>query len=80
MNYEYNQLEPNCKYFKIFINNLLHLSIKKKDLISIRSWFISPEKDPDPYFIEITYKTTKVICQYDNKEKWQSILNLLNII
>ena len=79
MNYSYHH-EPFEKRFQIFINNLLHLSINIEELVNIRSWYISPEKDPDPYFIELTFKTTKVVCQYDTKEKWQSILNLLNII
>jgi len=70
----------DVNYFKIDINGVLHLSINKKELINIRSWYVSEKIDPDPYFIELTYKTNKVICQYDSRIKWETILYLLSKI
>lgn len=66
------------KIISIYINKILHLRIVKEELISIRSFYISKEKDPDPYFIELIYKSNKVTCQYDTKEKWLSILTLID--
>lgn len=63
---------------RIYINDVLHLLIRKDELVNVRSYYISADKNPDPFFIELTYRTTKVICQYDNREKWMQILNLLN--
>lgn len=70
--------EDTEKSIRIYINHVLHLLIRKEELVNIRSWYISADKDPDPYFIELTYKTTKVICQYDNRDKWITILESIN--
>lgn len=77
---EYNISIIDNYHAKVYINKLLHLYINLKELVNIRSWYISEEKDDDPFFIEITYKTTKVVCQYNKKEKWIAILNLLKQI
>lgn len=62
---------------EIYINNILHLRILMSKLVCIRSWYISEEKDPDPYFIELTFENTKVLLQYDSFEKGFEILKLL---
>ena len=63
----------------IYINSIVHLVINTTELVNVRSWYISADKDPDPYFIELTYKTTKVICQYDTLEKWKGVLEMLKV-
>ncbi len=65
------------KQIKIFINDILHLSIMQNELISIQSWIIGYNSDRK-YCIEYTTKTQVINSEYDNIKKWKSILNLLN--
>lgn len=65
-------------YINIYINGLLHLRINKEKFVALRSFKISPDKDPDPFFIEITSDTNKIMYQYDTMLKWSTILKLLD--
>ncbi len=65
------------KQIKIFINDILHLSIKQKQLVGIQSWIMGYDADRK-YCIEYTLKTSVVLSEYDDAEKWKSILDLLN--
>lgn len=66
-------------YFKIFINNTLHLQFRIEDYLGMQSW-IYPYK-ATPYHIEFTLKSkATILCQYDNIDKWKKILELINKI
>jgi hypothetical protein len=61
---------------KIFINDVLHLMIKKDEFTGLQSWIIGDEKKT--YYIEFYLKSGDILAEYDNKEKWTKILTLLN--
>jgi len=61
-------------FVKIFINGLLHLSIKKGKTISIQTWIMN-----DYYFIEYTLEGGEtILSEYDEIDKWKSIIELIN--
>lgn len=67
----------SCKglFLKIFIDGKPHLMIKLQDLKGFQSW-INTE---DWFAIEFYMKDCVVIlCEYDNRTVWNSILELLN--
>lgn len=68
--------------FKIYFDNVLHLYVGSAP-IGIQSWVCS-DKSPEfskeglKYVIEILLPEVAIVCEYDEKEKWETILNLLN--
>lgn len=73
------------KVLKIYINDVLHICVKKVELVGIQSWLnpTTPEERSvgfggTKYVIEITTQTNCIKCEYDTKEKWESILKLLD--
>jgi hypothetical protein len=64
----------NTDDIRIFINNSLHIYILKENLLAINS-FNNAEND---YAIKIHFKTNTILLQYDNKDKWISVLGELN--
>lgn len=65
-------------YIKIYINDLLHLSIKVSEYIGIQSWIYPGSTTP--YNIEYYTKSKKILTQYDSIEKWKTILTFINSI
>ena len=65
------------KQIKIRINGLLHLSFLQEEFVGIQSWIKGYDVDRK-YFVEITTKTTTITSEYDNLDKWTSILKLLD--
>lgn len=59
----------------IFIKSLLHISVKKSDLIGVQSW-VSGYKKP-LYTIEFTLKDDVIISEYTDKIDWMAILKLI---
>lgn len=61
---------------KIFINDIIHLCLKQDEVVGFQSWV---EGDDDKkYIIEFYTKTTELFTEYDIREKWIDVLNLLN--
>jgi hypothetical protein len=59
---------------KIYINNILHLSINRNLLCGVQSW-IDVTNNISIYSIEFYFKdSTKMLCQYNEKEKWENII------
>lgn len=71
-----DETKESGKYIKIYINNILHIIINRDFFLSVRSWIY--KLDSDPYFIEINFKYGKTTYQYDTKEKWIEVLNIIN--
>ncbi len=59
---------------KIYINDILHISIPKNGNIKIQSWY----EDDSLYKIEIYCVEHLDEYWYDNKEIWKSILTELD--
>jgi len=70
------KVETNFYQLRIYIDDLLHLSIKLKDLLAIQSWGHRKDK----YIIEYNMKQTTVKSEYQNKKDWQEILKQLSLI
>jgi len=60
---------------KIYINDILHLFIADR-VTSLTSWNFENLF----YKIEIKTKHNTTLLEYDNSEKWESILNTLDIL
>lgn len=64
-------------FISIFINGLLHVQLPKSVKISVNSWIDVAEITI--WKIEfINSETGKIIvlCEYDSRDKWESILTL----
>lgn len=60
-------------YIKIYINGILHISIKLEDYQGMQSYI------DDFYFvIEFYTKTKTIICEYDSVIKWKKILKSID--
>jgi hypothetical protein len=73
-----NIMDITCKsdqrQIKLYICGSLHLFIQKKDIVGLRSWYVSTTT----YFIKITTHTSEVLLEYNNKDKWCKVLELLD--
>lgn len=53
---------------------VLHLHLQRSKLIGVHSWIMGERKQ---FFIEYTLTGGAIVCDYDSREKWQSILDQL---
>lgn len=58
---------------KIFIDDLLHLAVKRQGLIGIQSWVAGTNF----YIIEFQIGEDSIIAEYERKEVWEEILREL---
>lgn len=58
---------------KVFINGVLHLALTTYDL-QIQSW----KRSKTSYWIQFTTKTGIIECEYNSRDKWTKILELIN--
>lgn len=63
---------------KIYINGLVHISLKKSKVLGYQSW--TETKALYSYYIRFYLDGGNILATYDDKEKWQEILILLNTI
>ena len=63
-------------HLRIYINGLLHFSVILDELVGIQSWIVSQRS----YRIEYYLKSRKIICEYDSRQTWESILKGLHEI
>ncbi len=62
-------------FFKIYINDLLHLLVKRVDLLGLQ-FYINNSKS---FKIEYLFKDGTVLeSEYDSREKWVAILKELD--
>lgn len=65
-------------YLKIYINGILHLAINRQKLDNIQTWK-NDTNDQSVYYLELFYKNgTRVMAEYNNIEKFQSIIKLID--
>lgn len=62
------------KYFRVYINDLIHVALKRSTIIGVNTWTESEKQ----YFIEYTLVGGVVKCEYDSEDKWTAVLNELN--
>lgn len=69
--------KKTCKYFKIYINQTLHLSIKIDEYLGVQSWI--DENTLYRYNIEFYLKNRKsIVCEYEDRVLWESILKQID--
>lgn len=59
---------------RIRIDGIIHLSLPQSENISVQSW-LNPQRSY--YAIEYSLSETTVLCEYDNRELWSTILKKL---
>jgi hypothetical protein len=59
---------------RITINGILHLSLTRSKLLGVQSWINEREQR---FVIEYTMRGGTILCDYDSREKWASILEQL---
>lgn len=66
--------DNNYLFIRIFINGILHVAIKRDDLVGIQSW---REREGE-FWIEYGFsRGQSVKCFYDTEEKWKKVLEHL---
>lgn len=66
----------DSSYFRVFVNDILHLSFQHKKFTGIQTW-MDGEK-VIKYCIEISLENTPpILLEYDMPEKWKIIINEL---
>lgn len=58
---------------RIFINGILHLSIKIEELVGVQSY----KNEPTKYSIDYYLRTGIIKTEYDREDTWKGILLLL---
>jgi hypothetical protein len=61
---------------KIYINELIHLMLRKDKLLGFDSWIL--ENASFKYCIEFYLQGSTILLEYDTREKWEAILRLLD--
>lgn len=69
-------VEVKDNQFKIYIDDLVHLLIKKDELIGVQSWILGD--DTRIYCIEYTLKDKEILTEYNEIDKWKRILTLID--
>lgn len=65
-------------YIKIYINDILHLAIKRKELIEVQTWK-NDTNQQSVYYLECSYKNGhKVMAEYNDYEKFKKIIQLID--
>ncbi len=67
-------VKDNC--LKVYINKVLHFSIKREDIIGFQSWVEG--EDTQRFIIEFYTRYQTILVGYDDKDKWIKILNLID--
>lgn len=57
---------------KIFIDNILHLSLNQDKLLGVQAWVSS-----DKYIIQFYMNGNSIVCEYGNNKMWKKVLKLL---
>lgn len=68
--------EDTGDYWKIRIDEVLHLTISKEEFIQIRSYNNGIKSKA--YYIDITYKTIIDTATYKTRELWLEVLKVLD--
>ncbi len=63
---------------KIYLEGLLHLSLKQSELVGFQSW--KPTEADGMYCIEFYMKGNTILCEYVNEKLWCNVLGLLEYI
>ncbi len=66
--------ESDPEDIRIFINGIIHLYLRRSELVSFQSWYINK----GCCRIEIYTTSRDILLEYNSVEKWKIILNLLN--
>ncbi len=67
-------LKIDFYYIKLYVTGLLFLFIVRKDFVGFHAWMDNNGK----YSIEFVTRKKNILTELDNKEKWQSVLKLLD--
>lgn len=70
------KVEDNC--IKLYINDLIHVAIKKPDFVGYTSWIIGFQEPTRKYCIEFITKDQDILTEYNDIKKWKTILKLLD--
>ncbi len=63
-------------YIKVYINDIPHIVIPHLTTLIIKTWI-----DNDTWFnIQIIVDSTPVTFEYDDFDRWKTIVNLLNSV
>ncbi len=57
----------------ILFDDNIHLMLKRMEFVGVQSWV----EDGNKYCIEYYTKSNKILCEYEGKEKWLGVLNVL---
>ena len=76
MKNSYNIIIKNNN-LKIYINDIIFLSIKHNQLIGFQSWILG--QDIKKYCIEFYTTSGDILTEFDDYNKWKEILHLLDI-
>lgn len=70
------KIEANSKglYTKILINDLVHIAVLTSKVTGYQAWVHSESW----YCIEIYTEDSPILCEYDTRDTWATILELLN--
>lgn len=68
------RVEIGHYYFKVFIDNSLHVCIDQKEFVGISSWYDCETM----CVIEYITKTNCIRTEFDSVDKWKAVLNELN--
>jgi hypothetical protein len=66
--------ESTCDHIRVYLDGVMHLSIKQNDLVGIKSYKIGKV---DTYNIDFFMKDTTIDCNYTRKDIWENILKEL---
>ena len=61
---------------KIYFNGYIHVAIKQKDIKGFQSWIMGDENKK--YCIEFYIDKVSILTEYDERDKWETILKLLD--
>lgn len=68
------RVEGKFDAIRITIEGVLHLHVQRSKLLGVQSWV---QSRTGHFLIEYTSQGGVVLCEYDSREKWETILSQL---
>lgn len=59
----------------VYINDIVHIWVRRQDLMGVQSWIMDGRKQ---FFIEFIMRSNSVVVDYDSRELWELVLAGIN--
>lgn len=68
-------VEVTASEIKVGVRGVPHLMLRRSEVVGVQGYIKNVGPIEPIYFIEITTKTAKIVCDYRDRSLWEAILS-----